>query len=499
MPVAPIDPSAQHIVNSRISDSLQCFPSERGRSLISEVARPDASQRTFLALLILVSAAMMAGHILAADETTLGSNDRSRWCTIRALVDNGTYAIGRRDFTSNGAYQDSGITTEAGWDTIDKFLLPTNHVFYSGKPPLFPTVAALVYWLLKHTFGWSIEGEKLPVIRCTLLVVNCLPLTVYLVLLGRLLGRFVHTEWGRIVLMAAACFGTYMTTFAVVLNNHTVAGCFVLFALYHAFGGHRLPRGPLRDWLRLALAGFFAACAAAADLPAAAFLAWLGVVLFRRFPRLSLCSFLPAATLPVAAFVLTNYLAIGQILPAYSEVGGPWYTYEGSYWSTGVHGLDAAGNVETKFEYASHLLVGHHGLFSLTPVFLLGLLALPDAWVEWRRAKVSAPGATAQRDDLKTIIFGTWLVSAIVIGFYIIKTSNYGGISAGARWLFWLTPLLLLSAAPTIDAWSQRRSARWLGYAILAMSIFSAQYSAGHPWFNSWLYQFMSWRGWLPY
>ncbi len=28
---------------------------------------------------------------------TFGSNDRSRWATVRALVDNGTYEIGSRD------------------------------------------------------------------------------------------------------------------------------------------------------------------------------------------------------------------------------------------------------------------------------------------------------------------------------------------------------------------------------------------------------------------
>ena len=28
---------------------------------------------------------------------TFGSNDRSRWATVRALVDEGTFVIGRRD------------------------------------------------------------------------------------------------------------------------------------------------------------------------------------------------------------------------------------------------------------------------------------------------------------------------------------------------------------------------------------------------------------------
>src|SRR6266403_6304507 len=43
---------------------------------------------------------------------THGDNDRSRWDTVRALVDNGTYAIGDRDparIGSDNKYGDRGI------------------------------------------------------------------------------------------------------------------------------------------------------------------------------------------------------------------------------------------------------------------------------------------------------------------------------------------------------------------------------------------------------
>jgi hypothetical protein len=461
------------------------------------------SRGTAFTLLILASAAMMAGRILAADQAILSANDRSRWCTIRALVDHGTYAIGRRQPNRDGTYRDYGITAEKDWNTVDKVLHPDRRAFYSSKPPLFPTVAAVVYWMLKHTLGWSITEERAAVVRCTLLVVNCLPLTIYLVLLGRLVEQFGRTDWGRLVVLAAACFGTYLTTFAAVLNNHTVAACFVLFALYQAF----LPsKTPARSRVRLAAAGFFAASAAAADLPAAAFLAWLGFILFRRSPRLALFSFAPAAALPVAAFMLTNYLAIGQLLPAYGEFGGPWYTYDGSYWQGGpMPGLDAAGDKETKIEYALHLLFGHHGLFSLTPIFLLALLGeVPDSPHTCKRpapASEMAPpdDALAQKNALGPILYGTWLLAAVVLGFYVFKTSNYGGNTAGPRWLFWLTPLLLLSALPAADAWSRRPATRLLGYAFLAASIFSAHFSTGKPWYHPWLYQFMDWNSWLPY
>src|SRR5436305_356546 len=37
---------------------------------------------------------------------TFGSNDRSRWATVRALVDEGTYAVGRRTYDADGKYRD---------------------------------------------------------------------------------------------------------------------------------------------------------------------------------------------------------------------------------------------------------------------------------------------------------------------------------------------------------------------------------------------------------
>src|SRR3954463_2137298 len=48
------------------------------------------------------------------------SNDKSRWATVRALVDEGTFAIGRRDDEPDGTYRDSGIIFEPGWGSVDK-------------------------------------------------------------------------------------------------------------------------------------------------------------------------------------------------------------------------------------------------------------------------------------------------------------------------------------------------------------------------------------------
>ncbi len=366
-------------------DQVSCSVGPSGDVELSRTAEAEASVRRIVyTLLICVTVFGVVGRLLAVDAASLSANDRSRWATVRSLVDEGTYAVGKREQRTDGKVRDSGITTERGWQTIDLVLNPDTQTFYSSKPPLLPTATAGVYWMLKNTIGWSILTERWRVYWVTLLIVNCVPLTIYLILLTRLIEELGRSHWGRLYVATAACFGTFLTTFAIVLNNHVPAACCVLFAVYQII---RLQLNPLDmrepqpneptgagrcTHFRAALAGFFAGCAAANDLPAAALLVWLWVSLAQKFRGATLFWFVAAAALPIAAFLLTNYLAIDRLTPAYGEFGGPWYEFEGSYWGdTSRDGIDGAGALENKFDYLFHMLFGHHGLFSLTPIFLL--------------------------------------------------------------------------------------------------------------------------------
>jgi hypothetical protein len=445
---------------------------------------------------------------------TFGSNDRSRWDTVRALVDYGTYVIGYRDIDPDThQYRDRGIVTEEGWQTSDKVLHPALHGqtqwFLSSKPPLFPTLVAGEYWLLKHVFGWSITDQRMLVVRVGLLTWNVLPFVIYLVLLSRLIERWGTSDWGRLYVFTAACFGTFVTTFAVTLNNHTVAACSALFALYPALA---MPPRPLA----FALAGFFAGFTACCELPATSFAVALWLLLLVRSPRLTLAWFLPALAVPVVACFATNYLAIGQLSPAYGEFGGPWYEYLGSPWIQKSpleenRGIDWAGLKESKASYVFHFLLGHHGLFSLSPIWLLAAAGMVTAVIGLARgSKGPAPTAEPSRwggivhfiraVPAWTLIGSLSLVLTLVLlVFYFIKTSNYGGWTSGPRWLFWLTPFWLLSMVPIADWLATRRWGRMLGYVLLAISVVSISYPAWNPWRHPWLYNWMEAQGWIKY
>jgi hypothetical protein len=63
----------------------------------------------------------------------------------------------------------------------------------------------------------------------------------------------------------------------------------------------------------------------------------------------------------------------------------------------------------------------------------------------------------------------------------------------------WLAPFLLLAMLPAADWLAERRWGRWLGYACLAVSVFSMNYWTWNPWRHPWIYNWMDANGWLQY
>jgi hypothetical protein len=431
------------------------------------------------------------------------SNDRSRWATIRALVENQTYQIGQRtNFDDTiGPWDDHGIIFESGYDSLDKVMDPDTGRFYSSKPPLFPTLIAGEYWLLKKLFNWSIDKDRWWVMCTILLTVNVLPFALMLILLSRLLEDHGVTDYGRLLVMATACGGTFLMTFIQSLNNHVPAACFVMFAIYPLLSKRGQPATDSPS--KLFLSGFFVGMAATLEMPALALGAALFVPLLIARPGRTLLFFLPGMLIPAVGFFLTNYLALGQFLPAYTEFGGPWYNYPGSYWARLgtplAKGIDFAD--ETKDVYAFHLLFGHHGWFSLTPVWLLalgGLIGL--AWKsgpEVGRLLGRNPGKPLWTMPLFAAM--TLTLSIVVMGFYILRTNNYGGFTSGPRWYFWLIPLWLIATLPAADRLSYSRLGRGVGAVLLGVSVFSVFYPLWNPWRPPWILQLSELMGWVKY
>lgn len=452
---------------------------------------PDATlpsvrrvQKDFFALLILVAASIAGARILTAPGA-YSPNDASRWATVRALVDTGSYSIGYREQHADGTYRDFGIMTDPGWETVDIVMDPTTHRFYSSKPTLLPTLVAGEYWVLRHALNLDISRDRLAVARTILVTINLVPFVLYLLVLARLIDRLGTTMWGGLFVFTTACFGTFVSGFLATLNNHTVAAMGALFAIYQCLC---MQLDEDRPWWRFMLAGLFAGWTACNELPSAALACGLMLWLVFLSPRNTLRLALPAMLVPVAAYLLTQYLAVGSILPTYAQK--TWYDFAGSYF---LHptGVDSAH--EPKLVYAANLLVGHTGILSLTPALLLG-------WIGMIRTATRGHGTGARRSSFRMLAWLTLALTVITFGFFAVGTETYGGTTAGPRWFFWLVPLWLLTMVPEADRWALDQRRRRVAFALLAVSIVTASYALlVSPWRSSWLVSVFRHLGLISY
>jgi hypothetical protein len=608
-----------------MSDPIKAPTSGRGDgsgATAGELSRRPTSdlrlplRRSLYALFIVLAASLVTARIMrvrspdAFSPTPFQSaNDKSRWATIRALGDHGVYSIEHIIFYADGSQV-------RGWYTIDlvRHRGPDGREhYYSSKPTLLSTLLAGQYWLLKQATGLSLSEQRdarkkvegvspsqhrdmWTIVRTMLVLTNVVPLVIALALLARLIDQLGTSDWGRLFTFAAASLATFVTTFSVTLNNHSLCACMLVFALAAAVPIWQ-DRG---QWWHYLLAGLFFALTAAGELPALAMFALAVAGLAWKSPRMTAIHFVPPAILVAAAAISTNYYAHGDwrtpyahrqdgpvlgMLPdalaaplnedklsdevraalAASDISvsadatietrlrgerwelfdpqthdryalqrtpegaraigievrqwGNWYDYPGTHWDRRtVTGLDRGES--SPLVYAFHCLVGHHGLLSLTPLWLL---SIAGCWL-WVRSKPrpvvgvngeltpSRPNTLSNSqgiengqgfDSAKSMLaITTILITLIVLAFYLsrpLQDRNYGGGTCCLRWLIWLTPLWLVTLVPAADWLAQSRTGRAALLALLATSVFSAHYAADNPWAHPWLFTLGRWLGWWSY
>lgn len=478
--------------------------------------------RRFLALILIATATATALGVTLKVPTQIVANDISRWCTVWSLLERGSFAIDDCPWQANtqDKVKKADKLTEPGPESgplrkLEYAIAPqawkegesTEH-FYSSKPPLLPTmIAALLYPVRKFVnvpldqvieqprepryvqkeipdsggkTEFVLETPKEPAkwpahvlyFKPIIILFNVVPLLIFLVLYARLLDRTAESDWSWFFCLFAAAVGTYLFVFNQTLNNHNIAASSAFFAIYSF--QKIWTEASASSWWFVA-AGFFGAFCACNELPAAIFGVLLFLMLLARFPGQTLKSFVPAAAVPCLAFLVTQYLAFGQFRPVYEEFGTKSYEYEGSYWNTPLEMDWFNKNPEPLGVYLLHMTVGHHGVFSLTPIFLFSLLgALREIF---RRGKLSAL---------------SWLTLVLTIAMFAFyawnpKARNYGGSTQGLRWLFWLIPFWLVVLPAGVEGGQRSRSVRGLCVLALMISVLSVGYALRNPWSHPWV------------
>lgn len=441
----------------------------------SSVSRSRTSDRYHTGVFIIWAAAGFLLAAVALSKPLQSANDRSRWCTVWSLGEMGTYQI-------------DGIDWVPEWSTIDKVRHRSSesepYHFYSSKPPLLSTLVAGLYVLERKTLGYGLYSDPVIVSRILLVFVNVLPMVLALFAFRRSLRSLELSAFKINFMLLVLGFASMLNPFMTTLNNHTPAAVSLIFCLAAIL---RI-RKSLEDASRVdfAIVGFTAALTCCFELPAALFgLATFAMVLTISRAK-TLWYYVPAALIPLAAFFVTNIICTGGIKPFYAYYGTDKYEYVHngipSYWMN-PQGLDA--NTENPVIYFLHCTVGHHGLFSLTPLFVLTLLG-------WK---------TGHRLPLKTLNRVGAALSVIVLLFYLSRTQNYnyGGNTSSLRWMLWLTPFWLYGMIPAVDRLLDDQRGRVLCSTLLAASVFTSVHSLQTPWKPSWLYNAMEGLGMIDY
>lgn len=388
--------------------------------------------RAELGLIAMVTLVLLAFTFTRTRNTT---NTRSRIITVERLVERGTMA-----------HVAPGDTTPFEL-SIDAAMVDGK--LYSSKPPNYPYVMAGQAWLMRQLTGLSFYPHRKDYIRMLTIVNQVLPYTVLLILL-LLFTRFYTTDrFTLFFILLMASVGSLVYGYAVTINNHTPAaiGFFTAFFLAWLI----LQQGRTAWWY-YALFGLVASYSASIDLPGGAIAAVLWLLLLRHSWRGAIVAGL-VALIPIATTLGTYYAITGSIKPFYMQFA--LYKYAGSYWNN-PEALDAYQI--PKWQYAFHTLFGHNGLFSLTPVLLIGLWgylwAMPKR--KWEVSRLLQ-----------------WIAPALVLIllFVIFRTSNYGGYCVGSRWLIITMPFLWVAAIPIVEQMGRSVRGRLISILLLLLSL----------------------------
>ncbi len=402
--------------------------------------------------------AVCALLIFAAVRVPTSGNPASRLATVESLVDDKTWSL------DDSIYR---------YDTVDKVRIGPH--YYSSKPPTLPASGAAFYAGFQGVTGLTFAEDADIVVGYLRIVLQVVPLLFGFVLVGRFLT--IRGATGGVWFWCLLAFvpGSFVFGYSASINNHSIAALLLTISAAMAFVGRGKEEVDPGSWMCV---GFLVSLGVVLDFGGALF--GLGIGLFALIGRGGLGRLgwlVVGAGLPVLIhFHMTANLS-GSFEPLYrfSFI----YHYPGSYWNSPGE-FDAVN--EHGLLYAFHCLVGHHGLFTMTPVFLF---SIPGCVKMIRSTERRAEGLL-----IAGVCVGT------ILTYLLWGPRNYGGMAMGMRWFIVLTPLLWLSAASyAIDNWSSRRVRVGFVTAVL-VSASHACYALTGPWDYSWWNRLWQLAGW---
>lgn len=371
-------------------------------------------------------------------------NPASRYATMEALVEHRTFII-----------DDTSLLRR----TVDKVQWEGH--FYSSKPPLLATLCAPIYGIVRGVTGVGFREAMYPTVRRMRLFVGVLPWLAAMAVFLALSRRACADPLSASAIACAMIVGGLPTAYAAHLDNHSFAFLALLGA---ALAGAPLAEGKPIPTVNAAIAGFLGGAAVTFDLGATPMVGLLSLwgMWHARDQRRTLLVFVACGLVAPLCQTAILYASTGNLKPFYLIPSA--YQYDGSYWGNPVE-FDALR--EPAPVYAFHALIGHHGLFSVTPWLLLGL--------PWFFQRETTPRAESlRRVAIAAVLF--------IVAYYVHRTINYGGRCVGMRWFMVLHPVLAVAVLRTAQRTDIIR--RWpIAVGVLvAFSAVNALGGAVNPW-----------------
>ena len=382
---------------------------------------------------ILLLVALFVLVYFTFSRTRLTTNPLSRVITVERLVDAGTWA-----------HFDEKDTTRFDMTYhIDAVMIEGK--LYSSKPPLYPFIMAAQSWPIAKLFGWNFFEQRVTFIRYLTLLNQVLPLMLMLWVAFVWASSIISNKRAVNLLLLAMSFGTLVYGYAVTINNHTPAAVCFFISWYLVY---RIRRDRISGIVPYVLAGLLAGMGGMFELQGLVFTLWLFCLVAMKRPGKSLI-FLVFLAIPIILNLYLNYHISGDIRPFYLQ--SDLYKYEGSAW------IEGNNKTSSRWVYLFHLLLGHHGLFSLSPVLVIGLLGMINV-------------IRRNREDMGMEMLGLAVAMLIVILFPLTIQRNYGGYCVGMRWFIHFTPILMFPGIFVLEKLSKKQ---WGVVLVVVLAIFS--------------------------
>ncbi len=383
------------------------------------------NQRTFFYLLL--TSLILLVFLYYGKKLPFTPLEESRLATIESLANGNGFVINDSLFVG----------------TVDKVLIDGN--FISTKPPVLSTLGALLVKIEQFFLPWSFTAAFISfglvnVYYYSLLIIFViLPFGLAVYLAERLL-----LQWDikyRYFLLSIFTFFSLWFVYLWRFTNHVITASFLFIGIYfYLIKNKPTPR-------LIFLSGLFLSAAVVFELSV---IVWYLVLLFLWWWReRSRVVWYIVGSIPFFALHLfLSFISSGSLWPVYLRTS--LYQYPGSYWLR-PQGIDNLH--QPKLLYLFNLLLGTHGLFFYTPVYLFSLIGLGRALRD-KKFKISA---------ILTIVG-----LLVFVLFYWLKTSNYGGVAYGLRWFIVLIPILWLWF---VYYFYQQQKLSWILLSAIAWSL----------------------------